>query len=228
MEGITRSALAIFIQLAAIGKTNESLLGGPHIQWAEDQTKNLIRSEMHLIEIWVRNVCDKQAYDPNDDAEELFFWRKWQAPKLIVMKPSRYLPYDPSGVWERFEAVRSRELLEAFAEHYVLHAEGRVKKVAGQVAVELAKQPAPVLPPVASVQEQPPKSEQKASSTELTQREARRKRTLAKYKRWQKEYLSLKKIHPDRSDVWHSQKIAKMEIAKGSSPETIRKHMKPK
>jgi hypothetical protein len=57
-------------------------------------------------------------------------------------------------------------------------------------------------------------------------REARKLDTQARYKSWQKEYRLLKQSHPNMSDVWYSLKIAKMEIAKGSSAETIRKHMK--
>jgi hypothetical protein len=224
LDGVTHSALAIFIQLAAIGKANEDLLGGPHLEWAEAQAKNMIRSEMHLIEIWVRNVCDKQPYDPNEDSEEQIFWRKWQAPRLIVMKPSLYRPYEPSAIWERFDAVQSRELLEGLAENYVLHVETRIEKVAGQAAVELAKRPKIA----AAAPEPSPKTEEKVRGAGLTPREARRKSTQAKYARWHKEYLELKKVHPDKSDVWFSQKIAKMGIAKESCPETIRRHMKRK
>jgi hypothetical protein len=57
-------------------------------------------------------------------------------------------------------------------------------------------------------------------------REARKLDTQAMYESWQKEYRALKKKHPNMSDVWYSQKIAKMEIAKGKSAETIRKNMK--
>jgi hypothetical protein len=70
MDGMTVSALAIFFQLVAVGKANEDRLGVPHLEWAEAQTKNMIRSKMSSIEIWVRNVCDKQPYDPDEDIEE--------------------------------------------------------------------------------------------------------------------------------------------------------------
>ena len=52
----------------------------------------MIRSHNHQIDIWVRDVCDKQIYDPNEDVEEQIFWTKWQAPRLLIMKPSRFQP----------------------------------------------------------------------------------------------------------------------------------------
>jgi hypothetical protein len=56
-------------------------------------------------------------------------------------------------------------------------------------------------------------------------REARKLDTQAMYESWQKEYRKLVKKRPNMSDVWYSQQIAKMEIAKGRDAETIRKHM---
>ncbi len=57
-------------------------------------------------------------------------------------------------------------------------------------------------------------------------REARKLDTSAMYESWQKEYRVLKKKYPNMSDSWYSQQIAKKEIAKGRSAETIRKNMK--
>lgn len=57
-------------------------------------------------------------------------------------------------------------------------------------------------------------------------REARKLNTQAMYERWQKAYRSSKKQRPSRSDVWHSQQIAKLEVAEDRDAETIRKHMK--
>lgn len=57
-------------------------------------------------------------------------------------------------------------------------------------------------------------------------REVRKLDTAAMHESWQKEYRVLKKQHPNKSDTWYSQKIAKMEIASGRSTETIRKNMK--
>jgi hypothetical protein len=57
-------------------------------------------------------------------------------------------------------------------------------------------------------------------------REARKLDTRELHESWQKAYRQLKKKHPEMSDVWCSQKIAKMDIGKDRDSETIRKHMK--
>lgn len=58
-------------------------------------------------------------------------------------------------------------------------------------------------------------------------REARKLDTKASHESWQKEYRALKKRRPEMSDVWYSQQIARMDIAKGRSAGTIKKNMKP-
>jgi len=57
-------------------------------------------------------------------------------------------------------------------------------------------------------------------------REARKLDTQAMYESWQKECRALKKSHPNKSDVWYSQKIARMDIAKNRNAGTIKKNMK--
>lgn len=59
----------------------------------------------------------------------------------------------------------------------------------------------------------------------IAKREARKLDTQAMYKNWQKEYRKLKRTKPGKSDVWYSQQIAKMDIAKDKNAETIRKKM---
>ncbi len=57
-------------------------------------------------------------------------------------------------------------------------------------------------------------------------RETRKLDTSTMHESWQKEFRKLKKKHSNMSDTWYSMQIAKMEIAKGRSAETIRKNMK--
>jgi len=232
LDGLTVTVLAVFTELAGVGRANEHRLDAPHLEWAEKQTQNMIRSEIHMIPTWVRNVCDHQLYDPTEDTEEQIFGKKWQAPMFLIMKPSLYGPYDPARIRERFDAETSQGLLRAFAEHYVLHLEGKLEKLAGQAALALAKEvpKAQTETPAAAT---PPKEAQENKATGPDQGnnrrlEARKRATLALYKRWQQEYRSLKQSSPNRTGVWYSQKISRMDIAKGKSPETIRKHMKGK
>jgi hypothetical protein len=231
LEGMSVQALLIFKELMEIGSANEKRLGASHLEWAEAQTKHLIRSKNHVIRIWVRNVCDKQVYDPNEDLEERIFWRKWQAPMFLIMKPSLSRPFNAATVWEREDAESSLQLLEHFTEHYVLHLEVKLRRAAGDAALALAKQPRPVETSTSDNDSQ----EERPATTATTgngctpnnaRREARKLDTEAKYASWQKAYRRLLKNRPNMSDVWYSQQIAKMDIANGSSPETIRKNMK--
>ena len=61
LDGMSVQALLIFKELVEIGRANENRLAIPYLDWAEAQTKHLIRSNTHRIRIWVRDVCDKQC-----------------------------------------------------------------------------------------------------------------------------------------------------------------------
>jgi hypothetical protein len=54
----------------------------------------------------------------------------------------------------------------------------------------------------------------------------RKQKTQAMYADWHDEYLRLSKEHPNKSDAWIANKIAKLSMGRGKSPETIRKNMK--
>ena len=56
-------------------------------------------------------------------------------------------------------------------------------------------------------------------------REARKLKTKALHEKWQKAFRKLKRDHPEKSDKWCSDRIAKMGIEPKRSAETIRKHM---
>lgn len=57
-------------------------------------------------------------------------------------------------------------------------------------------------------------------------REARKLETQALHASWQKKYRELKRSKPGKPDTWYAQQIAKMDIAQGRDPDTIRKNMK--
>jgi hypothetical protein len=113
----------------------------------------------------------------------------------------------------------------------------KLKKVAGEKALELAKRPIPTrthasdsgLPrqnlssPEAMNRQD---TNHATSPAKSVRREARKLDILNRsIKDGQKEYRRLKKSHGGMSDVWYSKKIAKSDLADGRSAETIRKHM---
>jgi chromatin remodeling complex protein RSC6 len=150
---------------------------------------------------------------------------------FLVMRPSRFQSYDAASIWERNDAESSSQLLKAFAEHYVIHLEVKLRTAAGDAALALAKQPRAVETSTSgngSREERPATTATTGNryTPNNARREARKLDTEAKYASWQKAYRRLLKNRPNMSDVWYSQQIAKMDIAKGSSPETIRKNMR--
>lgn len=60
----------------------------------------------------------------------------------------------------------------------------------------------------------------------IVKREARKLVTQAMYASWQKKYRELKHSKPGNTDSWYAKQIAKLDIAKDHSDETIRKNMK--
>lgn len=56
-------------------------------------------------------------------------------------------------------------------------------------------------------------------------REARKVATQAMYKDWQKAYRALLKKHPNMSETWYAQQIAKLPVAKDRNAGTIKKNM---
>jgi hypothetical protein len=246
LEGMSVQALLTFKELMEIGRANERRLSAPYLEWAEAQTKHLIRSHTHELKIWVRNVCDQQVHEPQDDLDEWFLWRKWQAPSLVIMKPSRYRPYEVEKAWERNDAETSARWLKAFADDYVLHLEMKLSNIAGKAALELAKQPTPVEPspvqpqPVQPTPVQPrsPEGRQQDEGPKSTpapgngfklnsvRREAGKLDTQAMYRSWQAAYRRISKSNPDKNDVWCSRQIAQMRIGKDRNAETIRRRMK--
>jgi hypothetical protein len=157
----------------------------------------------------------------------MIFWHKWQAPSFIVMAPSKFRRFDAAKVWERNDPAVSSDWLQRFEEDYALRLESQIQAAAGQMAVEWAKERGIVesAPQVAGpVKTHPGNSVPKASTS---RQQLRKLATQARYRKWQTEYRRLVRRRPDMSDVWYSQQIAKTDIADGSSPETIRKHMRP-
>ncbi|AFL73541.1 hypothetical protein [Thiocystis violascens] len=75
-----------------------------------------------------------------------------------------------------------------------------------------------------------PSSPGKAYRPSTEKRETRKRASEAMYEDWRDAYRKLRRQHPSSAshpDTWISQRIAKLPIAQGRDPETIRKNMKP-
>jgi hypothetical protein len=58
-----------------------------------------------------------------------------------------------------------------------------------------------------------------------SKQEARKRATQARHQDWKDAYIKLNDEYPNKTDRWYADKIAKMDIALGRSPGTIRKNM---
>ena len=225
VNAVSTQALEDFEQLIEIGRANQPLLDAPFVEWAETQTNHLIRSQVHRIRFWIKQVCSGPVYDS----------KKWQAPSLIIMRPSGDRPYEADKTWELNDPEISAHWLKLFQDDYVLRLERKIHTAAGETALALAKQPMPPQRGPADPVGLSPNREDSAkgrsapakhATSNAVRREAGKRETEAKYRRWQAAYRKLKKTHKGRSGVWYSQQIARLAIADGRNPETIRKHMK--
>jgi hypothetical protein len=175
IDGVCAVALANLADMIAIGRANEDRLPCSALEWAEAQARHMIRSERHLIPLWIRDVCDDRIFDPT---EEQIYWREWQAPLLLIMKPSRFQAYDEKRIWERMDPQSSAETLEGFADEYVLQLETEVKEEFGLTAVDLAKQPNPQKSPASTSTKAPASAESRPTSV-LDEHETARSRSTA-------------------------------------------------
>lgn len=70
------------------------------------------------------------------------------------------------------------------------------------------------------------KSEDKCYVSPMSKVEQRKLKTVKTYEAIQKAAIKLKKQHPNKSNRWISQSIAKLPVGQGKSSETIRKNIK--
>jgi hypothetical protein len=141
MDGLKLQLHLIFSGLLQIGLANRSRIRQDPIEWARSLSEDLVNYYRHRIPLWVKNVCDEQPWNPNEEEEELIFWHKWQAPSFLVMEPSRYGAYDPGRAWERNDRETSERWLDAFSDDYVLILGIELKNAAGMAALKRAMKP---------------------------------------------------------------------------------------
>jgi hypothetical protein len=204
LAGVSARSLIAFAHLVEIGRANEARLDVPPLNWAKSQVKHMISSIKASVDTWITNVCDKPSYSSSEDDEEIIFRRKWQAPRLLRMKPAGHLPYEPARAWERLDAERSWRLRQAFAQNFELELVIRLNQHTGREALQLAKLPRVPRTPVVDSLERKNGATTKAPGNVSTdaRRQARKLKKQKERRVWQKAYLVWKKSNPGMSDVW--------------------------
>ena len=179
-------------------------------------------------------VCDKRS-DINRVAVPSERLRQWRCSAEAVcgfvaqsleLRPSSQTRWS-IGLWEIGLAIGNRR-----SQMLCLRATSELELVAGTNAVPLAElvryragSYAVDSAPVRQLVDAATTGDSRYMPSNA-RREARKLDTKALHESWRKEYRAFKKRRPEMSEVWYSQQIAKMDIAKGRSAETIRKHMK--
>lgn len=124
IAGVAAQAIDVFQDLLAIGKANAEQLERRYIQWAHDLTLNLVGTYENRVKMWIRAVCDPPDYgiDLNwDEPDEMIMGKTWCAPMLLIMKPSRFMPFDAARQWERVDRQTSKQWLSSFSKMFTIN-----------------------------------------------------------------------------------------------------------
>ena len=219
--------LVIFDDLVEIGEANRDSLGGNHyLDWAKEQASDMVALESDRVMPWIRRCCDVTERDPGEDGLTYMQWSTWQAPKLLKMQPAHQQPYELKAVWERLGVDESRGLLRHFETTCSGHLQHLLKRAWEEATIQKAKHPRSGLSPATTSTEVPSLAKEEMNRTR-NQSTPRQRLTKKKHEAWKRQYRILTKRRLGMSDVWYSEQIARMPIAEGAKPETIRKNMKP-
>jgi pyrimidine deaminase RibD-like protein len=138
--GIRSEIHRLFKDLLQIGIANSVSLKEHPVEWAKTQLSILLNGKTHVAKLWIKAVCDKQEpLNPGQDIDEWIFWKSWRAPKLIYMRPSGNLPYDPTTAWSREGDEMTEKLLESLSSRFIQSLGFALERIAGNAHVELAK-----------------------------------------------------------------------------------------
>lgn len=224
IAAITVQSTKVFNDLLEIGRAHPDQMGKPYVQWAHDLTLELVKKYENQVKSWIRAVCDPPESDKDlnwDDLDEIIMGKTWCAPMLIVMSPSRYMPFDATREWERTDRETSKRWLTSFARMFTIHVKMRIDDLADKKTVELAKQPKS---PAISVDDPVrARSTEEASEGLSVKREYRKGKIEERNKKIRAELKKLEKRKPGMSNVWYSEKLSGLEIADGLNSESIRK-----
>jgi hypothetical protein len=229
IAGVTVQTVWAFRNLLEIGGAQTDRLGKPYVQWAHDLTLGLTKSYENRAKFWIRAVCDPPDFDTDlnwNDPDEVIMGKTWCAPILLVMWPSRSMPFDATRQWERVDRETSKRWLNSFAEMFTIHVKIHIDRLAGQKIVELAKQPKPAPEPKTEAHTDGPAQTYPGQGTPAKVNVAlayRKRKIHERNRKIQSEFRKLEKRRPGMSNSWYSKQLSDLEIAAGLDAETIRK-----
>ncbi len=145
-EGLRVNVRDEFNRILSVGLANAEALETHPVDWARSQLQLLINGHVHLVERWIKEVCDTQEMpEPESiemkEFEEVIFWRKWRAPRLIYMQPAGNMRYDPATAWSREDEAQTTRLLGARSHRFLQFLDIYLEKVAGAAHVTVAQNP---------------------------------------------------------------------------------------
>jgi hypothetical protein len=142
-EGLKVNVRDQFYLMLKVGLPNSDALKTHPVEWAKSQLEFLVNDHVHSVERWIKEVCDTQEVpDPEliaKEFEELVFWRKWRAPRLIHMQPAGNTSYDGATAWVREDEPRTRQLLDGRSRQFIEFLEIALDKLAGDAHVRVAQ-----------------------------------------------------------------------------------------
>jgi predicted DNA-binding protein (UPF0251 family) len=142
-SGLETEVLRLFRETLQIGLGNPEAIKMSPVEWAKTHVRILIRKKAAMVERWTKETCDGQngakRLETENDFEELVFWRKWRAPRVIYMQPSGNAAYNAADTWRREDELVTQQLLKAFSDRFILFLEIELDKCAGDAHVVLAK-----------------------------------------------------------------------------------------
>jgi pyrimidine deaminase RibD-like protein len=141
--GIRTEVGRVFNDVLQIGIAHMDGLKQHPADWAKAHLAMLTNGNKHIVRLWIQSVCDKQDYTrpvrTDQEFEDVIHWRDWRAPKLVYMRPSGNLPYDPSAAWTREDEQVTEKLLASLSGRVVQSLGFDLDTLAGHAHVERAK-----------------------------------------------------------------------------------------
>jgi hypothetical protein len=141
--GIRTEIRRLFNDVLQVGTAHSASLSEHPADWAKAHLSILIKSNKHMVSLWIKSVCDKQDYSKplktDADTDDFIFWQDWRAPKLIYMGPSGNSPYNPSAAWNREDEAMTAKLLKGLSGRVIQSLSFDLERLAGDAHVQLAK-----------------------------------------------------------------------------------------